>query len=336
VDLKLPLARTPGTNNSFFDFSRIGVNLPIPVRKTEQRRCWQFNIHGSPGYIAEIFTTQTCDYDKGTSPKPRIETWGAQIFHEQWDTLFNENQNLEIGERTTWEPTESQFFSIKGSPWYDEREGMEYENGSGYKELLHIMEVVKKVIMSEVTGVLGTVRDRDKDKGRSEVNTRPVDMRGPAQSKDLSTGHSAPTSTLGSTDAKITAYNANVSPITTSLFAQPPVYQGSEGPWGSTPPDTVPTKSTRPLSNAGSPANGTRWRSPAKAPPHLTTGSRSNQQPVGRSKGKQPAGKSSGSKSGNQKWGNGSRTAAPTAPGGSATGRGRGRARFDVLGEMEA
>jgi hypothetical protein len=135
-------------NKRFVEFPKLGNVLPIPVNRIEQRRTWKFNVRLHPGYVVEIFTTQTVDVDD-PAMRPRQERWGVQLYHEEWDVLFHQNQGLEIGQQTRWEPTEKNFFPFDGYNWAEDREGLTCEPGQGIQTLMGVMDDLMKVIVGE-------------------------------------------------------------------------------------------------------------------------------------------------------------------------------------------
>jgi hypothetical protein len=84
-------------------------------------------------------------------PWPRQEQWGIRVFHERWQGLFKENQELGIGKKTKWQPTEAQFFPSDGYMDHVDMEGTEAEVGAGFQELMRVLKVVENVAMGRET-----------------------------------------------------------------------------------------------------------------------------------------------------------------------------------------
>jgi hypothetical protein len=137
-------------DRAIFEFDIIpGVHL----LSVEQRRSWHFDIFQGPGrgYRVELFSFHvTLGEEIELFPKHK-QRWGVQLYHPQWETLFAENQNLDIGACANWAAAEWQFFppDAEGVKDYLDVEGMEFEPGTGYQNMLNAVEVVEKVIKNE-------------------------------------------------------------------------------------------------------------------------------------------------------------------------------------------
>jgi hypothetical protein len=147
-DARLASGRPFESNKQFIDFPKLGNILPIPINCIEQRRTWKFNVRHNLGYAVEVYTTQTVDVN-GESLRPRQERWGVQMYHEDWDVLFHQNQGLDIGQQTRWEPTEAQFFPFDGHNWAHDRDGMTCEPGRGIATLMGVMDELAEVIVED-------------------------------------------------------------------------------------------------------------------------------------------------------------------------------------------
>ncbi|KAE9961847.1 hypothetical protein BLS_001259 [Venturia inaequalis] len=139
-----------------FDFEENNGKGGIYLLSLEQRKSYMFEISKGPGrgYHAELFSFQTPDLRKKTHfPQDtrfpqKEQRWGVQLWHPSWDTLFYDHRYLDIGMQADWEPAEWQFFppaSEHINDWQDVQ-GMEFEVGSGYKNMLDAVRVVEMVI----------------------------------------------------------------------------------------------------------------------------------------------------------------------------------------------
>jgi hypothetical protein len=166
-------------NLCMFKFESNNGQTGIPLYSLEQRRSWIFTIFKGPGrgYNVELFSFQMANVSK-TGPFPTHEQrWGVRIYHPQWDTLFAENQYLDVGMRANWEPAEWQFFPPEAEDIQDavNVEGMEFETGTGYQKMLDAVAVVEKIIKGEPLPVQPFMK---KNTNGSQKHTRNKTMGG--------------------------------------------------------------------------------------------------------------------------------------------------------------
>jgi hypothetical protein len=139
-------------NKRLFELPASGVTPLVKLQYYEQIRSWLFSV-GTTGYFVELYIVQQVDVkasdpskaDSKACPWPRQEHWGIRVFHERWDRVFKENQELGIGEKTKWEPTEAQFFPSEDCLDYWDMEGTEAEVGAGFQELMRVLKVVEDI-----------------------------------------------------------------------------------------------------------------------------------------------------------------------------------------------
>lgn len=136
-----------------FNFEENSSRGGIRLLSLEQRKSYIFEIFTGPGrgYHIELFSFQMPGARKITHFPQNEQRWGVQIWHPSWDTLFYDHQYLEIAMKANWEPAEWQFFPPAANhinDWQDV-EGMEFEVGSGYRNMLDAVKVVEKVIRGE-------------------------------------------------------------------------------------------------------------------------------------------------------------------------------------------
>jgi hypothetical protein len=142
-----------------FDIPATGTGSEVKLVYYEQGRSWAF-CFANTGYFVELYTTATIDVKPADPAKsgdtrkawPRKESWGVRVWHESWASLFSDNEELGIGRRATWQPTEAQFFPSEGYLDCAEMEGTEAEVGGGFETLLRVMKRVGEV----ATGVWET------------------------------------------------------------------------------------------------------------------------------------------------------------------------------------
>ena len=129
-------------------------NVPaktIGLLHYEQCRSYLFKVTGT-GYVAEVFTTQKIEIKPHptkpmTQPKPREERWGVRVFHDEWAAKFAENEQLGFCKKTKWEPLEREFFPCQGFMGVEDTRTWEFENSSGFEELMRVLRLVEGVIV---------------------------------------------------------------------------------------------------------------------------------------------------------------------------------------------
>ena len=134
-----------------FDVPSTGTGKEVNLLYFEQRRSWLFEIKQS-GYFVELYTCAPVDVKPKDSTNQnsershwqRHEYWGIKIWHEGWSRLFQKNEELGIGEKTSWQPSEAQFFPSEGHADFASMEGTEAEIGAGFEALLRAVQVVEE------------------------------------------------------------------------------------------------------------------------------------------------------------------------------------------------
>jgi len=153
-----------------FPVSDVNTNVPkIPIKDMQQKRSWRFTVKDS-SYVVEVSAIQNIEFSYSPfKVSAREQRWAVQLWHPQWDVTLGENSRLGIGDCATWEAKEWCFFPPRGMDEMRDMEGLAYEKGSGWMELLRVLALVEGVIMGDglrnLTLELGrvTLRDRKDD-----------------------------------------------------------------------------------------------------------------------------------------------------------------------------
>ncbi|KIW06816.1 uncharacterized protein PV09_02496 [Verruconis gallopava] len=144
-------------NTSLFQFQEDANTCALlDLKFYEQSRSWLFSI-GMTGYFAELYASGTMEMKKSRKMLrnqlreawPRKECWAIRVIHERWGSLFKENEDLGIGKKTNWQPTEAQFFPSENYIDTEGMEGTEAEAGAGFLKLQNIVKIVEDIIEAD-------------------------------------------------------------------------------------------------------------------------------------------------------------------------------------------
>ena len=141
-------------NKRLFDVPATGTGKEVNLIYHEQTRSWLFSAWHHPGYYVEVYAKTEVDItrndqaqsDSARAPLPRKEQWGVKLWHERWTGLFKQNRELGIGRKTTWQPTEAQFFPSQGYLDAESMEGTEAEDGAGFAALMSFVRDVEDMV----------------------------------------------------------------------------------------------------------------------------------------------------------------------------------------------
>jgi hypothetical protein len=142
----------PTTGGNFFDTTNLKHLNPLQYIKYERSKTWRYQF-ACTSYQVEVsmFQIATMDWKEPKHPisyysPPR---WSINVTHPNWVANFNQNQNLNIGQVAKWKGREDHFFLPNRHSHIDDPKPVVFEKGSGFKELLRVLDGVVEVVLAE-------------------------------------------------------------------------------------------------------------------------------------------------------------------------------------------
>ena len=75
----------------------------------EQKIAFRYRVKHMQGAVFEIARYDSYDL-ASNAQKPSVTTWGASLWHTEWDMILSENADLRLGEKAKWNPRIDTFF----------------------------------------------------------------------------------------------------------------------------------------------------------------------------------------------------------------------------------